>query len=221
MTDLEMLNPCYPIAPTTANLFLSNEENEIRKNLPTAVQNMIQRLYVTGVCESVPDITRTVNHSLKVRIPESVISYIVNENISKWYEKRIAYLDELNDRYLNTQIKLEKSPVDERHYNLLTKLEMLASLKAEEIADQGDVDVDELIKLSKATSTIVNDLRNIPSLEEVQKRSAEAEGKVVETAKIILTRVLEYADNNKLDKVDSTMNRLEKHTKEKIADGAE
>jgi len=103
-----------------------------------------------------------------LNLSDSVISHIVNSNLDKWLEQRASYLKELENRYQELQVKLETSPIDSRHYQLLTKLEMVAHAQADKLVHCADdeTSLKFLGQLTDISSKLVNTFQVIPSIKE-------------------------------------------------------
>lgn len=213
-----------PIIPCGSTLLLSKEQKDIVDSLPPVVEKYLHRVYVTGLCTGKP--TSIISHlrvlleqNLGIYLDEQIVSFIVNKNISSWIADRIAYLEELDNRFFEIQVKMEKSPLDERHYRLLSQLELMASMKLESAMETQDISIDDFSKLQRIISGVIKDIHDLPAVRNsAVKKKMFGGGKKTEKYKLVLERVLSTTDESNIEEIEDTVAELEEHTRE-VVDG--
>jgi hypothetical protein len=155
-----------PLIPTGSPIILSDEDRDILDKVKPYLIETMERLYVQGLAKSHSHFQQLLNTHLSIELSDDVIAYIINENLPEWIEKRTQHLKNINDRYAKLEMDLINSPLDNRHYNLLSKIELLLHAKVDHISRSPleSIGYKDLSALATISEKIINTLNSIPSV---------------------------------------------------------
>jgi hypothetical protein len=221
-TSKHIDNYYLPLVPSETPQALSTNDEKILANLPPILSQHLARLYITGLVSSVESMSQYLRHFFNLSLPDAVVAHIVNLHAPEWIQQRAEYMQRYHDRFLREHVRLEKSPIDERHYNLLTKLEVITGIKTDDMMSRAsagvDIDTDELTKLSTTAVKLAQAIKTIPSLEEVRARARDGDKGIAYSEKyeLVLTKVLEFGKQSNVREIEATVKDLEEGTQEVI-----